>query len=90
MAVVIYTRQFCSYCYRAKRLLDHLAVPYQEIAIDRDPQAFEQMRRAAGSRTVPQIWVGETHVGGCDELTDLHQSGKFVALLDEYGVPHGA
>ncbi len=81
MAVVIYTRQWCGYCVRAKRLLDELGAHYQEIPIDGDDSALETMLNKSGRRTVPQIWIGEFHVGGCDELVGLHRAGKLAPLL---------
>lgn len=83
MAVTIYTRKFCSYCVRAKRLLDDLRVNYQEIPVDRDPEALSEMKQQSGRTSVPQIWIGQTHVGGCDELMDLHAAGRLVDLLNQ-------
>lgn len=83
MAVTIYTRQYCFYCVRAKSLLDELKVSYREIPVDGDPDTFALMRRKSGRNTVPQIWIGDTHVGGCDDLYSLHRSGKLRTLLDE-------
>jgi glutaredoxin 3 len=81
-AVDIYTTPTCPYCYAAKRLLDRKGVTYREIDVSRD-HALRQMmvQRAQGRRTVPQIFIGETHVGGCDDLHDLDQSGKLDPLL---------
>lgn len=79
--VVIYTRQFCGYCVRAKRLLEELGVAYNEIPVDSDRGAYTSMCETSGQRTVPQIWIDDTHVGGCDELMSLHSSGKLAPLL---------
>lgn len=86
MSVVIYTRRFCSYCVRAKRLLSDLGVAYKEIAIDQQSDMADEMRRTSGCNTVPQIWVGATHIGGCDELVALQYSGRLVPLLHTAGV----
>lgn len=79
--VTIYTTQYCPYCVMAKRLLDNKAVRYEEIAVDRAPERRQEMMARSARRTVPQIFVGETHVGGCDELYALDASGQLDALL---------
>ncbi len=81
MTVTIYTRKFCSYCVHAKNLFDRLGVSYQEISLDRDPEALQKMCEMSGRRSVPQIWIGETHVGGCDDLYALHRTGQLQQLL---------
>ena len=81
MTVTIYTRKICSYCVHAKNLFDRLGVSYQEISLDSDPEAMQKMCEMSGRRSVPQIWVGDTHVGGCDELYDLHRTGRLQELL---------
>lgn len=80
--VEIYTTPICPYCHAAKRLLDRKGVAYREIDVSRDVALREQMvQRARGRRTVPQIFVGDTHVGGSDDLHALDQAGKLDALL---------
>ena len=80
--VDIYTTMFCGYCYRAKKLLEQKGVAYREIALETAKGGREEMvRRAPGARTVPQIFIGERHVGGCDELYRLDADGKLDALL---------
>lgn len=81
MAIKIYTRQFCPYCVRAKRLLDELGVQYQEIATDGKREVLEEMIEASGRHTVPQIWIGEQHIGGCNELMALHFSEELMPLI---------
>ncbi len=81
--VTIYTRQTCFYCVSAKRLLNELGVPFQEIQVDRNPEKFQEMQERSSRRTVPQIWIGKTHVGGCDELYALEESGGLRALLEQ-------
>lgn len=80
--VEIYTSPLCGFCHAAKRLLSQKGVEYTEIDVLRNPKRKPEMiQRAGGRRTVPQIFVGETHVGGCDDLFDLEQSGKLDPLL---------
>ena len=80
--VVIYTTSICPYCFRAKRLLDKKGVGFTEIDIggDQDRRA-EMMAKANGRHTVPQIFIGDTHVGGCDDLMALEARGGLDALL---------
>jgi glutaredoxin 3 len=81
-AVTIYTTQFCGFCHSAKRLLAQKGVEFKEIDVSYDPaQRAEMVRRANGRRTVPQIFIGERHVGGCDDLYGLNAKGELDALL---------
>ncbi|WP_156101720.1 glutaredoxin 3 [Tepidicaulis marinus] len=80
--VTIYTTMMCPYCYRAKALLDKKGVTFREIDVGMDADVRRQMmQKAGGAHTVPQIFVGDTHVGGCDELYALEASGKLDPLL---------
>ncbi|QKG71632.1 glutaredoxin 3 [Erythrobacter mangrovi] len=80
--VVIYTKFGCGYCYRAKRLLDQKGVQYTEHDITMGgPKRTEMLDRAPNARTVPQIFIGQTHVGGSDELAALERAGKLDVLL---------
>lgn len=80
--VVIYTKFGCGYCFRAKRLLDSKGVVYTEHDVTMGgPKRGEMMARAPMARTVPQIFIGETYVGGSDDLHALDESGKLDALL---------
>jgi glutaredoxin 3 len=80
--VEIYTTPFCGYCHAAKRLLGQKGVAYTEIDVSADPAIRQAMtQRALGRTTVPQIFVGGTHVGGCDDLYALERAGKLDALL---------
>jgi glutaredoxin 3 len=82
--VEIYTTPICSFCLAAKRLLQKKGASYAEFDVSRDPALRETMiRRANGRRTVPQIFIGGQHVGGCDDLYDLDQAGKLDPLLSE-------
>ncbi len=80
--VKMYTTAVCPYCQRAKQLLKARGVEQiEEIRIDTDPQAREHMMQVTGRRTVPQIFIGETHVGGCDDLIALDGRGGLMPLL---------
>jgi glutaredoxin 3 len=80
--VTMYTTQVCPFCVRAKALLKQRGVEQiKEIRIDLDAQQRQQMMELTGRRTVPQIFIGETHVGGCDELIALDQRGGLLPLL---------
>ena len=80
--VEIYTTPWCPYCIAAKRLLKSKGVAFDEIDVSGDPQARQaMMARARGGHTVPQIFVGEAHVGGCDELYALDRRGGLDPLL---------
>jgi glutaredoxin 3 len=80
--VRMYTTQVCPFCLRAKALLRQRGVAeIEEIRIDLDPAQRETMMRITGRRTVPQIFIGETHVGGCDDLIELDQRGGLMPLL---------
>ena len=80
--VEIYTSPTCGYCHAAKRLLTEKGVNYTEHDVSRDPQLRQAMiGRANGCYTVPQIFVGTTHVGGCDDLYALESAGKLDPLL---------
>jgi glutaredoxin 3 len=80
--VVIYTTPICPYCARAKHLLKKKGVAYEEIDVFMDADARNVMEaKSGGSRTVPQIFVGDSHVGGCDDLCALESDDKLDALL---------
>ncbi|MDR0234070.1 MAG: glutaredoxin 3 [Zoogloeaceae bacterium] len=80
--VRMYTTANCPYCVRAKQLLDERGVQdIQEIRIDLDPQAGEAMQKETNRRTVPQIFIGDVHVGGCDDLYALDRADGLVPLL---------
>ncbi len=80
--VRMYTTQVCPYCLRAKALLKQRGVAtIDEVRIDLDPVERDRMIEITGLRTVPQIFIGDTHVGGCDELIALDQQGGLLPLL---------
>ena len=80
--VVVYSTGWCPYCERAKSLLGRKGVAFREIKVDEDPAERDAMlKRSGGRRTVPQIFVGERHVGGFDELYALDKAGELDKLL---------
>ncbi|HET7575265.1 MAG TPA: glutaredoxin 3 [Sphingomicrobium sp.] len=82
MTVEIYTKAFCPYCWRAKKLLDSKGVEYREISVDFGGETRERMiERAKGRMTVPQIFIREYHVGGCDDLVALDRAGRLDELI---------
>jgi glutaredoxin 3 len=81
--VTIYTTPLCPYCVRAKHLLKKKGVSYEEVDVFMDSDARDAMEmKSGGSRTVPQIFVGDKHVGGCDDLYALENAGKLDTLLN--------
>lgn len=79
--VIIYTSAWCPYCIRAKQLLTSKGINFQEITVDSKPELRAEMEEKAGSDTVPQIWINEQHIGGCDDLFALEQARKLDPLL---------
>jgi glutaredoxin 3 len=79
--VVMYTTSWCPYCERARKLLARKNVTIQEIDVESAPEKRAEMQQKSGRRTVPQIFIGDTHVGGSDDLHDLEDAGKLDALL---------
>ncbi|PVX34029.1 glutaredoxin 3 [Janthinobacterium sp. 78] len=80
--VIVYSTAVCPYCVRAERLLEAKGVTVQKIRVDLDPEERIKMMERTGRRTVPQIYVGDTHVGGFDDLYALDQAGKLDPLLN--------
>ena len=80
-AVLIYSSSWCPFCIRAKQLLARKGVAIEEISVDGKAELRAEMSRKAGRTSVRQIWIGTTHVGGCDELYALERAGKLDALL---------
>lgn len=82
-AVKMYTTAVCPYCIRAKQILKSKGVEQiEEVRIDTDPAARDHMMQTTGRRTVPQIYIGDTHVGGCDDLMALDAKGGLLPLLN--------
>jgi len=80
--VEIYTKAFCPYCSRAKALLDAKGVAYEEYDISRGgPKRAEMLDRSNGGSTVPQIFIADRHIGGCDDIVALDRAGKLDPLL---------
>lgn len=79
--VTIYTTGMCPYCYAAKKLLQDKGADFDEIDVTFNPAERKEMAARAGRTSVPQIWVGETHVGGCDELMALDRKGALDTML---------
>jgi glutaredoxin 3 len=83
-AVKMYTTAVCPYCIRAKSILKNKGVEkIEEIRIDQDPEAMKHMMDITGRRTVPQIFIGDKHVGGCDDLMALDSAGGLVPMLQQ-------
>ena len=80
--VIVYSTAVCPYCIRAERLLEAKGVNVQKVRVDLDPAERVKMMERTGRRTVPQIYVGDTHVGGFDDLYALDQAGKLDPLLN--------
>lgn len=85
----MYSTAWCPYCIQARRLLDDKSVVYQDIAVDRDPALRQQMTQLSGRRTVPQVWIGERHVGGFTDLWELERRGTLDQLLAQDAIAAG-
>ena len=81
--VTIYSSDYCPYCMRAKQLLRNKGVDFHEICVDGEPKLRAEMTQKTGRTSVPQIWIGETHVGGCDDLYALERAGRLDPLLKD-------
>ena len=81
MSVVMYCKSWCPYCQRANQLLQSKGVAFEKIDIEAMPERRQEMITRSGRRTVPQIFIGAQHVGGCDDLHLLEETGKLDALL---------
>ena len=79
--VIMYSTRFCPYCIRARFLLDSKNVSYTDIGVDAQPELRREMMDKSGRRTVPQIWIGDRHVGGYDDLARLEHKGELDELL---------
>ena len=84
--VLMYTTGFCPYCVITKRLFDDLGVPYKEVRIDLDPSKRRTMMEICQRQTVPQVFVGDRHIGGCDDTQDALRSGHLKVWLEEVGI----
>lgn len=79
--IIIYSKDICPYCDKAKLLLEQKGASYQEIKVDQDPQALQTMLERSQRRTVPQIFINDHHIGGFDDLWALEQAGGLDPLL---------
>ena len=79
--VLMYSSRFCPFCIRAKALLESKKANFKELLIDQEPKLRQKMMQESGRRTVPQIWIADQHIGGCDELMALERANKLDALL---------
>lgn len=79
--VTVYSKMTCPFCVRAKHLLKQKGVEFKEIEVTFDKKKHQEMMRLSGQRTVPQIWIGEKHVGGCDDLYHLEHQGVLDDML---------
>ncbi|TCS43023.1 glutaredoxin 3 [Reinekea marinisedimentorum] len=81
--IKIYSSDWCPYCIRAKQLLDSKGFEYEELIVDGNAQLRAQMMQESGRRTVPQIWINQQHIGGCDDLFALERSNLLDGLLNQ-------
>ena len=81
--VKMYTTRLCPYCMRARMLLESKGIAFTDIAVDADPELRREMMQLSGRHTVPQIWIGDQHVGGFDDMAALDRQGKLDELLNQ-------
>ena len=81
ISITMYSTRFCPYCIRARFLLDSKNVVYEDISVDAQPDLRREMMQRSGGHTVPQIWIGERHIGGYDDLARLEHQGQLNELL---------
>lgn len=84
LEIHIYTKNYCAYCYRAKELLNIKGVPFTEYDVTDNPELEAEMRQRSNRTTVPQIFIGERHIGGCDDLFALDEKGELDPLLAQF------
>lgn len=80
-SITLYTTRWCPFCIRAKQLLSDKGYSFEEISVDNDPAKRQEMTEKAGATSVPQIWINQQHIGGCDELYKLERNGQLDSLL---------
>jgi len=81
--VIIYTMTICPYCIAAKKMLKKKGVAFEEVNLDHHPERWDECERRSGRQTVPQIFFGDKHIGGCDDLEALNRSGELESLIAE-------
>ncbi|MGV6807754.1 MAG: glutaredoxin 3 [bacterium] len=86
LSATVYSSRFCSYCFAAKRMLEELGIGYTEVMLDTDPALRSEIMERSGQRTVPQIWIGDAHVGGFDDLRRHVSRGSLQKLIEDAGV----
>ncbi|CAN1182886.1 unnamed protein product, partial [Linum perenne] len=87
-SVVVFSKSYCPYCTQVKKLLDQLKATYKAVELDKESDGSDIQAALAqwtGQRTVPNVFIGGKHIGGCDTVTGLHKEGKLVPLLTEAG-----
>jgi glutaredoxin 3 len=77
----MYSTRYCPFCVRAKSLLNRKKIPFKDISVDGKAALRQKMIQASGRTSVPQIWIGDVHVGGCDELVSLERRGQLDSML---------
>ena len=82
--IVVYAADYCPYCRRARALLDSKGVTYEVLDVERNPQLWQEIAERTGRDTIPQIFIGAQHVGGCDDLLALDARGALDLLLQPY------
>jgi glutaredoxin 3 len=87
--VVMYATRFCPYCMRARALLSQKGVAFSEVAVDGKPELRTEMVEKSGRYTVPQIWIDDEHIGGCDELMALDRAGQLDPILTRQAKDQG-
>lgn len=90
--VVVFSKSYCPYCVSVKQLLSQLGANFKAIELDTESDGSEMQSALAewtGQKTVPNVFIGGTHIGGCDKTTDLHKEGKLVPLLTQAGAVGG-
>jgi glutaredoxin 3 len=80
---IVYTMTTCPYCIAAKNLLEKKGVEFEEINLDQQPERWGECEEKSGRQTVPQIFFGDRHIGGCDDLQALNKEGELDKLIDE-------
>lgn len=87
--IIMYCTAWCPYCIRADRLLTRKGVAFKKISVEGKPEVFEEMSRKTGRDTVPQIYIGDFHVGGFDDLVELDMAGRLDDLLADISPASG-
>lgn len=85
LPITMYSTPWCPYCVQARRLLDQRGVEYRDISVDGEPQLRKQMMERSGRHTVPQIWIGDDHIGGYTDLRALDMDGRLDRMLGQTG-----